>query len=137
MSHNSTVFHQKPCPVLLPWVCVCVRASVCIFIDFSAWSLISSPPCVSQVSSHSDSSSQPLSLQQPTQQPPPPPPPPPPAPPAQPAYSLPELRDKQLCFSDFEDLSASFRSLYKCVFEQSFSQPGGCRPFLIFLFKGG
>eukprot|EP00066_Takifugu_rubripes_P001826 XP_003963301.2 PREDICTED: forkhead box protein J3-like [Takifugu rubripes] len=76
------------------------------------------------VSSHSDSSSQPLSLQQPAQQQPPPPPPPPP--PAQPAYSLPvpELRDKQLCFSDFEDLSASFRSLYKCVFEQSFSQPG-------------
>uniref|UniRef100_H3CNX7 Fork-head domain-containing protein n=1 Tax=Tetraodon nigroviridis TaxID=99883 RepID=H3CNX7_TETNG len=69
------------------------------------------------VSSHSDSSSQTLSLQQPAQQQPPPPPP------AQP-YSLPELRDKQLCFSDFEDLSASFRSLYKCVFEQSFSQPG-------------
>lgn len=81
---------------------------------------------VLKVSSHSESSSQSLSLQQPTQQPQPPPPPPPP----QPQYGLPvpELRDKQLCFSDFEDLSASFRSLYKCVFEQSFSQQGGCRP---------
>ncbi|KAG7227039.1 hypothetical protein INR49_022386 [Caranx melampygus] len=70
------------------------------------------------VSSHSEPSSQSLSLQQPAQPPPPPPPPP------QPQYGLPvpELRDKQLCFSDFEDLSASFRSLYKCVFEQSFSQ---------------
>lgn len=52
--------------------------------------------------------------------------PPPPAPQSQ--YVLPGLpvsdpgRDKPLCFSDFEDLSASFRSLYKCVFEQSFSQ---------------
>lgn len=33
-------------------------------------------------------------------------------------------RDKQLLFSEFEDLSASFRSLYKSVFEQSFSQQG-------------
>ncbi|KAM6925243.1 forkhead box protein J3-like isoform 2-T2 [Xenentodon cancila] len=76
------------------------------------------------VSSHSEPSSQSLSLQQPTQ--PPPPPPPPPLPP-QPQYGLPvpESRDKQLCFSDFEDLSASFRSLYKCVFEQSFSQQAG------------
>ncbi|KAG5275315.1 hypothetical protein AALO_G00146040, partial [Alosa alosa] len=41
----------------------------------------------------------------------------------QPQYSIPE-RDKQLLFSDFEDLSASFRSLYKSVFEQSFSQQG-------------
>ncbi|XP_008273976.1 forkhead box protein J3 [Stegastes partitus] len=73
------------------------------------------------VSSHSEPSSQSLSLQQPTQPPPPPPPPP------QPQYGLPvpESRDKQLCFSDFEDLSASFRSLYKCVFEQSFSQQAG------------
>uniref|UniRef100_A0A671X6W6 Forkhead box J3 n=1 Tax=Sparus aurata TaxID=8175 RepID=A0A671X6W6_SPAAU len=73
------------------------------------------------VSSHSEPSSQSLSLQQPAQQPPPPPLPPP-----QPQYGLPvpESRDKQLCFSDFEDLSASFRSLYKCVFEQSFSQQG-------------
>uniref|UniRef100_A0A673AUK9 Forkhead box J3 n=1 Tax=Sphaeramia orbicularis TaxID=375764 RepID=A0A673AUK9_9TELE len=72
------------------------------------------------VSSHSEPSSQSLSLQQPTQPPPPPPPPP------QPQYGLPvpESRDKQLCFSDFEDLSSSFRSLYKCVFEQSFSQQG-------------
>ncbi|XP_041860619.1 forkhead box protein J3-like isoform X2 [Melanotaenia boesemani] len=72
------------------------------------------------VSSHSEPSSQSLSLQQPPQPPPPPPPPP------QPQYGLPvpESRDKQLCFSDFEDLSASFRSLYKCVFEQSFSQQG-------------
>lgn len=82
---------------------------------------------VLKVSNHSESSSQSLSLQLPSQQPPPPPPPPPPP---QPQYGLPvpELRDKQLCFSDFEDLSASFRSLYKCVFEQSFSQQGGCRP---------
>lgn len=82
-----------------------------------------------QVSSHSESSSQSLSLQPPPQQQQPPPPPPPP-PPQQPQYGLPvpELRDKQLCFSDFEDLSASFRSLYKCVFEQSFSQQGGSRP---------
>ncbi|KAJ7998502.1 hypothetical protein DPEC_G00205590 [Dallia pectoralis] len=43
--------------------------------------------------------------------------------PPQPQYSMPE-RDKQLLFSDFEDLSASFRSLYKSVFEQSFSQQG-------------
>ncbi|XP_010781036.1 forkhead box protein J3-like [Notothenia coriiceps] len=44
----------------------------------------------------------------------------------EPQYGLPvpESRDKPLCFSDFEDLSASFRSLYKCVFEQSFSQQG-------------
>ncbi|XP_044066678.1 forkhead box protein J3-like isoform X1 [Siniperca chuatsi] len=71
------------------------------------------------VSSHSEPSSQSLSLQQPAQ-----PPPPPPPPPSQPQYGLPvpESRDKQLCFSDFEDLSASFRSLYKCVFEQSFQQ---------------
>uniref|UniRef100_A0A3B5QT04 Forkhead box protein J3 n=1 Tax=Xiphophorus maculatus TaxID=8083 RepID=A0A3B5QT04_XIPMA len=69
------------------------------------------------VSSHSEPSSQSLSLQQSAQAPPPP---------QQPQYGLPvpESRDKQLCFSDFEDLSASFRSLYKCVFEQSFSQQG-------------
>ncbi|XP_036203168.1 forkhead box protein J3 isoform X5 [Myotis myotis] len=43
----------------------------------------------------------------------------------QPQYNLPE-RDKQLHFSEynFEDLSASFRSLYKSVFEQSLSQQG-------------
>ncbi|XP_037095623.1 forkhead box protein J3-like isoform X1 [Syngnathus acus] len=66
-------------------------------------------------SSHSEPSSQSLSLQQPARPPPPPP---------QPQYALPvpESRDKHLCFSDFEDLSASFRSLYKCVFELSFSQ---------------
>ncbi|XP_061759789.1 forkhead box protein J3-like [Nerophis ophidion] len=70
------------------------------------------------VSSRSEPSSQSLSLQQPPQPVPPPPPPP------QPQYGLPvpESRDKHLCFSDFENLSASFRSLYKCVFEQSFSQ---------------
>lgn len=75
-----------------------------------------------KVSSHSEPSSQSLSLQQSGQ------PPPPPLPPPQPQYGLPvpESRDKQLCFSDFEDLSASFRSLYKCVFEQSFSQQGKC-----------
>ncbi|XP_008833635.1 forkhead box protein J3 isoform X2 [Nannospalax galili] len=40
-------------------------------------------------------------------------------------YNLPE-RDKQLLFTEynFEDLSASFRSLYKSVFEQSLSQQG-------------
>ncbi|XP_036390040.1 forkhead box protein J3-like [Megalops cyprinoides] len=43
--------------------------------------------------------------------------------PPPPQYSMQE-RDKQLLFSDFEDLSASFRSLYKSVFEQSFSQQG-------------
>ncbi|XP_058159772.1 forkhead box protein J3 isoform X7 [Dasypus novemcinctus] len=43
----------------------------------------------------------------------------------QPQYNLAE-RDKQLLFSEynFEDLSASFRSLYKSVFEQSLSQQG-------------
>ncbi|XP_055979057.1 forkhead box protein J3 isoform X3 [Sorex fumeus] len=43
----------------------------------------------------------------------------------QPQYNLPE-RDKQLLFSEynFDDLSASFRSLYKSVFEQSLSQQG-------------
>ncbi|XP_074073888.1 forkhead box protein J3 isoform X4 [Macrotis lagotis] len=43
----------------------------------------------------------------------------------QPQYSIPD-RDKQLLFSEynFEDLSASFRSLYKSVFEQSLSQQG-------------
>ncbi|XP_072308645.1 forkhead box protein J3 [Eucyclogobius newberryi] len=59
------------------------------------------------VGSHPEPVSQPLSLQQPTQS----------------QYNMPE-RDKQLLFSDFEDLSASFRSLYKSVFEQSFSQQG-------------
>ncbi|XP_061537953.1 forkhead box protein J3-like [Phycodurus eques] len=70
------------------------------------------------VSSHAEPSSQSQSLQPPSQPARPPPPPP------QPQYALPvpESRDKHLCFSDFEDLSASFRSLYKCVFEQSFSQ---------------
>lgn len=57
-------------------------------------------------------------------------PPQPPGPAPQSQYGLSALpvpdsgRDKPLCFSDFEDLSASFRSLYKCVFEQSFSQQG-------------
>uniref|UniRef100_A0A3P8XT97 Fork-head domain-containing protein n=2 Tax=Esox lucius TaxID=8010 RepID=A0A3P8XT97_ESOLU len=60
------------------------------------------------VSSHLEPSSHSLSLQQP---------PPPPQ------YSV-AKRDKQLLFSDFENLSASFRSLYKSVFEQSFSQKG-------------
>ncbi|KAM3877598.1 forkhead box protein J3 [Diretmus argenteus] len=59
------------------------------------------------VTSHPEPVSQPMSLQQPPQ----------------PQYNMPE-RDKQLLFSDFEDLSASFRSLYKSVFEQSFSQQG-------------
>ncbi|KAF4107448.1 hypothetical protein G5714_011812 [Onychostoma macrolepis] len=59
------------------------------------------------VTSHPESVSQSMSLQQ--------------APQAQ--YSIPE-RDKQLLFSDFEDLSASFRSLYKTVFEQSYNQQG-------------
>nr|XP_057940335.1 forkhead box protein J3-like [Doryrhamphus excisus]XP_057940336.1 forkhead box protein J3-like [Doryrhamphus excisus] len=69
----------------------------------------------STVNSHPEPSSQSLSLQPPPQPAPPPP---------QPQYGppVPESRDKHLCFSDFEDLSASFRILYKCVFEQSFSQ---------------
>ena len=52
----------------------------------------------------------------------------------QPQYNLPE-RDKQLLFSEynFEDLSASFRSLYKSVFEQSLSQQG--EVFLFFFFN--
>ncbi|XP_041128685.1 forkhead box protein J3-like [Polyodon spathula] len=64
------------------------------------------------VSSHPEPVSQSMTLQQ--QQPP-----------SQAQYSMPE-RDKQLLFSEynFEDLSASFRSLYKSVFEQSFSQQG-------------
>uniref|UniRef100_A0A4W5KMK4 Fork-head domain-containing protein n=1 Tax=Hucho hucho TaxID=62062 RepID=A0A4W5KMK4_9TELE len=64
------------------------------------------------VSSHLEPSSQSLSLQQP-----------PPSPPPQPQYSVAE-QDKQLLFSDFEDLSVSFRNLYKSVFQQSFSQQG-------------
>uniref|UniRef100_A0A667WK14 Forkhead box J3 n=2 Tax=Myripristis murdjan TaxID=586833 RepID=A0A667WK14_9TELE len=59
------------------------------------------------VTTHPEPVSQSMSLQQPPQ----------------PQYNMPE-RDKQLLFSDFEDLSASFRSLYKSVFEQSFSQQG-------------
>ncbi|XP_055111457.1 forkhead box protein J3 isoform X8 [Symphalangus syndactylus] len=60
-----------------------------------------------KVTSHPESVSQSLTPQQ------------------QPQYNLPE-RDKQLLFSEynFEDLSASFRSLYKSVFEQSLSQQG-------------
>ncbi|XP_078187538.1 forkhead box protein J3 isoform X8 [Callithrix jacchus] len=62
---------------------------------------------VERVTSHPESVSQSLTPQQ------------------QPQYNLPE-RDKQLLFSEynFEDLSASFRSLYKSVFEQSLSQQG-------------
>ncbi|CAB1336839.1 unnamed protein product [Coregonus sp. 'balchen'] len=67
---------------------------------------------ISQVSSHSEPSSHSLSLQQPPLPPPP-----------QPQCSVAE-RDKLLLFSDFEDLSVSFRSLYKSVFQQSFSQQG-------------
>lgn len=96
------------------------------YTDFLIFLPVSPLSCLSdlKVSSHSEPSPQSLSLQQPAQPPPPPPPPP------QPQYGLPvpESRDKQLCFSDFEDLSASFRSLYKCVFEQSFSQQGNCQP---------
>ncbi|XP_013992022.1 forkhead box protein J3 isoform X2 [Salmo salar] len=65
------------------------------------------------VSSHLEPS-QSLSLQQP---------PPPPSPPPQPQYSVAE-QDKQLLFSDFEDLSVSFQNLYKSVFQQSFNQQG-------------
>lgn len=60
-----------------------------------------------QVTSHPETVSQSMSLQQPPQS----------------QYSMPD-RDKQLLFSEFENLSASFRSLYKSVFEQSFSQQG-------------
>lgn len=90
------------------------------FVSFKNTSFTSSFVFL-KVSSHSEPSSQSLSLQQSAQAPPPP---------QQPQYGLPvpESRDKQLCFSDFEDLSASFRSLYKCVFEQSFSQQGECQP---------
>ncbi|CAI5687532.1 forkhead box protein J3 isoform X2 [Oreochromis niloticus] len=59
------------------------------------------------VTSHLEPVSQSMSLQQPPQS----------------QYNMPD-RDKQLLFSEFEDLSASFRSLYKSVFEQSFSQQG-------------
>ncbi|XP_075967296.1 forkhead box protein J3 isoform X2 [Anarhichas minor] len=59
------------------------------------------------VSSHPEPVSQSMTLQQPPQS----------------QYNMPD-RDKQLLFSEFEDLSASFRSLYKSVFEQSFSQQG-------------
>lgn len=64
-----------------------------------------------QVTTHPEPVSQSMNLQQP----------------AQSQYSMPD-RDKQLLFSEFEDLSASFRSLYKSVFEQSFSQQGECPP---------
>ena len=60
-----------------------------------------------QVTSHPEPVSQSMSLQQPPQS----------------QYNLPD-RDKQLLFSEFEDLSASFRSLYKSVFEQTFNQQG-------------
>lgn len=60
-----------------------------------------------QVTSHPETVSQSMSLQQPPQS----------------QYNMPD-RDKQLLFSEFENLSASFRSLYKSVFEQSFSQQG-------------
>lgn len=60
-----------------------------------------------QVTSHPETVSQTMSLQQPPQS----------------QYNMPD-RDKQLLFSEFENLSASFRSLYKSVFEQSFSQQG-------------
>ncbi|RVE73309.1 hypothetical protein OJAV_G00046680 [Oryzias javanicus] len=59
------------------------------------------------VTSHPEPVSQSMSLQQPPQS----------------QYNMPD-RDKQLLFSDFENLSASFRSLYKSVFEQSFSHQG-------------
>lgn len=60
-----------------------------------------------QVTSHPEPVSQSMSLQQPPQS----------------QYNMPD-RDKQLLFSEFEDLSASFRSLYKSVFEQTFNQQG-------------
>lgn len=60
-----------------------------------------------QVPSHPEPVSQSMSLQQPPQS----------------QYNMPD-RDKQLLFSEFEDLSASFRSLYKSVFEQTFNQQG-------------
>eukprot|EP00066_Takifugu_rubripes_P023020 XP_011612286.1 PREDICTED: forkhead box protein J3-like [Takifugu rubripes] len=58
------------------------------------------------VTNHPEPVSQPMSLQQPPQS----------------QYNMPD-RDK-LLFSEFEDLSASFRSLYKSVFEQTFNQQG-------------
>lgn len=65
------------------------------------------PPKILQVTSHPEPVSQSMSLQQPPQS----------------QYNMPD-RDKQLLFSEFEDLSASFRSLYKSVFEQTFNQQG-------------
>lgn len=59
------------------------------------------------MTSHPEPVAQSMSLQQPPQS----------------QYNMPD-RDKQLLFSEFEDLSASFRSLYKSVFEQSFNQQG-------------
>lgn len=59
------------------------------------------------MTSHPEPVSQSMSLQQPPQS----------------QYNMPD-RDKQLLFSEFEDLSASFRSLYKSVFEQTFNQQG-------------
>uniref|UniRef100_H2LG94 Forkhead box J3 n=1 Tax=Oryzias latipes TaxID=8090 RepID=H2LG94_ORYLA len=69
---------------------------------------VSSVHSYTPVTSHPEPVSQSMSLQQQ-------------APQSQ--YSMPD-RDKQLLFSDFENLSASFRSLYKSVFEQSFSHQG-------------
>ncbi|XP_043917719.1 forkhead box protein J3 [Protopterus annectens] len=60
------------------------------------------------VSSHSEPVSQTLTIQQPSQ------------------YNMPERENTKLLFTEynFEDLSASFRSLYKSVFEHSLSQQG-------------
>lgn len=76
-----------------------------IFLHFVNLYLL--PLLFPQVTSHPEPVSQSMSLQQPPQS----------------QYNMPD-RDKQLLFSEFEDLSASFRSLYKSVFEQSFSQQG-------------
>lgn len=86
----------------------CRRMCNCsFFLDSLDSEFSSPPPKILQVTSHPEPVSQSMSLQQPPQS----------------QYNMPD-RDKQLLFSEFEDLSASFRSLYKSVFEQTFNQQG-------------
>lgn len=100
----GTLFH---CPhsqlhprlsYLLEKSSVCINILQVVFLFF---------PQLVQVTNHPEPVSQSMSLQQPPQS----------------QYNMPD-RDKQLLFSEFEDLSASFRSLYKSVFEQTFNQQG-------------
>lgn len=97
----QVLLYSNPCSLYLnQWN---IKQSVSHFCN-SLLSLLSS---FVQVTGHPEPVSQSMSLQQPPQS----------------QYNMPD-RDKQLLFSEFEDLSASFRSLYKSVFEQSFSQQG-------------